>query len=431
MELAKESDVVKKFLAKCCISIVVLLCFAVSANAERKDLSAPESLTFEVENYLSKSYKNNLDKAKGVFQKLNDAKLSSHLAELASTARREKALASLNGLKGAINRYKGKDEALYKELLSVVEAIEKEVVSGTFIKFPEGASFKVDRANRQYILSWDNYEGQEVVKKTPFVGRMNLVLEASYVPMDRDGKEIMVYEYRIENRKGSESSFRELYLESKFPDSYVAGVMKNRYGRKVYTYKISKDRKLLVRAPVGYNKHIKLVHFDLAANLMTKYHPGEKMVDPYVLDEIEGALPGIVKAYVPLRDFNPHRFISSERDPEMAAEILAEKPGERTKYMYRGNTIGPVPVPDLFSADGFIDKIISYNEQAIVEGWNDRPPVIRFTKEGLSKIKADPGNKERINEFLSKLDGYYGKKQILSEAYALLKYNLEYLLSKI
>lgn len=402
-----------------------------SAHAERKELAPPVPIVFNGGDYLTKGYKNKLEKARKLFEKLNDAKLSSYLAELSNTPRQKKALSSLKGLRGGLNRYKKKDGELYKELVSIVEEIERDVKSRRFNDLRQGVSLEVDKANRQYILSWENLAGQEVVKKTPFVQRMNLIMEAAYVPGVRDGEEVMVYQYRVENRRGSEDSFVKLYLESEFPEGYVAGVMTNRYGRPAYNYMISKDRKLKVKAPYGYVNYFRFAQVDLADSMLTTYHPGVKMVDPYVLDEIEGALPGIIESYVPLRNFNPHEFISSERDPSMAADILSTHPDTRTKYMYRGNTIGPVPVPETFSKAGFIEKIISYNEQAIEEGWNDRPPVIKFTREGLTAIKSDSGNKELINEFLSKLDGYYGKKQILSEAYALLKYNLEYMLAKM
>ena len=79
----------------------------------------------------------------------------------------------------------------------------------------------------------------------------------------------------------------------------------------------------------------------------------------------------------------------------------------------------------------FMDQIISYNNQAINAGWIDKPPVIVFTKQGLDTIKNNPYDKEHINKFLAKLEEYYSKNMILSEAYVLLKYNLQYLLSKI
>ena len=50
--------------------------------------------------------------------------------------------------------------------------------------------------------------------------------------------------------------------------------------------------------------------------------------------------------------------------------------------------------------------------------------------DGLEKIKADPEDKEEITRILAGIENYKKKGEILSEAYALLRYNLEYLMKK-
>ncbi|MBI4689270.1 MAG: hypothetical protein HY754_03235 [Nitrospirae bacterium] len=129
------------------------------------------------------------------------------------------------------------------------------------------------------------------------------------------------------------------------------------------------------------------------------YHPGLRMEHPFELEEIEESLPGIIECYVPVSDieFNPHSVMSSENSPEMAGDFLSTKPDTRTKYMYSGNTIGPVPISSPFDKTKFIDQIISYNDQSIEEGWIDKQEVIDYTKAELAKIKNNLHDKNLMN----------------------------------
>lgn len=398
-----------------------------TAFADRKVLKEPEILSFDQEAQLSEDYKKALDGLRAEIKGLGDKKLIEKVEQLYKITRKKKVLATLAGIGGGLNKYKQKDPDRYDRISAVLKEVKWEVEEWRFARGRRGMDFQADKKNRRYILSWDKNGGKEVTRTVPMVPRMEVQVKAEYVSLLKDNEEVMAYRYWLENGKKSKGALVGLRLQSLFPITYV----EEKFGTLFSFHKRSETLKTTIKYPGGKANDFAFWSAIIQTGDLVEYPPGQPMEFPFELEEIEGGLPGIVECLVQVSGYNPFDSLSPvppyEDEPSMATDLFAG----RTKFMYSGNTIGPVPIPDTFNSGEFIERIISYNEQSIEEGWNDRPPVIRFTREGLEKIKSAPGNKELINDFLAKLDDYKKRKQILSEAYALLKYNLEYLLSKM
>jgi hypothetical protein len=414
------------------MSLIIAISFTCDlAYAERKNLKPPALLSFSPEEYLDKEYKRELDELKALFKEHKNDRAAGKLSELVTIVRKSKSEKGIVEIRNEIEKYKGNKE-LFNKLGKKLEKIKTMIESGKFNKNQEGVDFKIDKANRKYIVSWDE-KGKEVSKYVHMVPEMELSVEAEIVSKTEAGKKMMVYRYWIENGKHSKASFSELYLENLFPQAYILEKIKGKYGRMSRMFKKSETIMQDVSYPEGYVNYFIFFNYTISDEMLVTYKPGEKQEHPYELEEIEESLPGIVECGVSVSasEFNPSGGISAHTDPEMAVDIIRGLNLGPHRYRYRGKTIGPVPMPEAFDRGAFIDKIISYKDGSIEQGWIDKKPAIDFVNEGLLAIKSNPGDKDRIKEFIAELDEYYKKHQILSEAYALLKYNLEYLLSKM
>lgn len=389
--------------------------------AERRLLKQPGIATFNPSDFFSNQYKEDLNKLRILFEKHDDKKGLALHKSLSETIRPDKSFKMLNDLQKEIIKYNN-DPDIFEELKQIIDKMLSDVKGGRFYSGKGGVDFKIDEKNKRYVLTWMDgvippFEFEEVTKYVPMPPRMSLIIKAEFVPLTRDGKDIKIFRYWVENRKDSEDRFDELSLFNPFPFSYSTKI-------KAYEYHISetiKTRMVTTNPPDYFN----LRHSEKGGTKI--YKPGKAMDFPYEVQEMPGGLPGIIEGYIH-SSYEVSRYLSAESDPPAAWDIVGKS---FTQHMYRGKTIGPVPIPDPFEKSEFIDKIISYNEESIKEGWNDKPEVIEFTRKGLEEIKKNINNKEMINSFISRIEGYYKEEKILSEAYALLKYNLEYLMSKM
>jgi hypothetical protein len=103
----------------------------------------------------------------------------------------------------------------------------------------------------------------------------------------------------------------------------------------------------------------------------------------------------------------------------------------------RGFIIGPTAPPANFNEIAFLDTLISYKHQVFALGWIADNGVVTSLDQKLEaarpQIIADrPSAKQILEAFVNELDGLITQSgQITSEAYALLKFNAEYLISKL
>jgi len=103
--------------------------------------------------------------------------------------------------------------------------------------------------------------------------------------------------------------------------------------------------------------------------------------------------------------------------------------------VYR-KTIGPKMPPRAFPPILFIDSLISYKHQSRALGWIDNDGIMNSMDQKLENAKKqlEKGNTNAaaniVQSFINEVEAQKDK-HLSSEAYALLKYNAEYLLEKL
>ncbi|MGH2569298.1 MAG: hypothetical protein ACRDGA_13250 [Bacteroidota bacterium] len=155
------------------------------------------------------------------------------------------------------------------------------------------------------------------------------------------------------------------------------------------------------------------------------------------------SVPGIVKVYFQgnAGEFSaPFGGPSFELDQQIAQ--LQIFPANRVIR----KTVGPVLPPTPFVPLAFLDTLISYKHQAFDLGWIKNRGIIQSLNAKLENARAQLRRNNKtaarniLQSFVNEVEALWKEEnqrrdpqgvQITSEAYALLKFNAEYLLSKL
>lgn len=144
-------------------------------------------------------------------------------------------------------------------------------------------------------------------------------------------------------------------------------------------------------------------------------------------------LPGIVKGYfqgyVKMTEFK-------YEPPEAIDDALHEIAFNADKSFVSRKTLGPTAPPADFKPVSFIDYIISMKHEAFKLGWITDKGIENSLDAKLddAKKKIEQGNidtaKNILEAFLNEVEAQKDK-HLTSEAYGLLKYNVEYLIGRL
>ena len=102
----------------------------------------------------------------------------------------------------------------------------------------------------------------------------------------------------------------------------------------------------------------------------------------------------------------------------------------------RRETVVPGKLSDTFIQLNFLDTLISYKHQALSLGWIDNEDIANSLDSKLDNTKKNLASgdntaaKNILRAFIYEVEAQNGK-QLTSEAYALLKYNAEYLINRL
>ena len=100
-----------------------------------------------------------------------------------------------------------------------------------------------------------------------------------------------------------------------------------------------------------------------------------------------------------------------------------------------GKTLGPVASPDPFDSQKFLERLSSIIDESLKEGWIEDGNVAQNLKKRLESARGtvESGDKKRLESALRDLLKKVEEKDgsLLSEAYALLKYNVQYWLDQL
>jgi len=165
-----------------------------------------------------------------------------------------------------------------------------------------------------------------------------------------------------------------------------------------------------------------------------KLMPGMTM-DGFVL--MSKGLPGI-RTFIAHPYYDPNDYYPSIDDvsEEEAEQIINQVEKDYVQISFRGITIGPVAPPAIFNAVSYLDTLLSYTRQSKDLGWITNQ-IIADKYEGYFTMAQNMLQQNRITETRAKLQEVLRDVEadsgafLTSEAYALLRYNTEYLLSQI
>jgi hypothetical protein len=122
------------------------------------------------------------------------------------------------------------------------------------------------------------------------------------------------------------------------------------------------------------------------------------------------------------------------KEPSQEEEAAFKRLEDSIKV--RGLTIGPTAPPSTFSPSASIDTLISYKHQAFSFGWITNQGIANSLDQKLDNARKQlkRGNnkaaKNILEAFINEVEAQK-EKHLSSEAYALLKFNAEYLISRL
>ncbi|MEX1277268.1 MAG: hypothetical protein WEB62_10335 [Bacteroidota bacterium] len=161
--------------------------------------------------------------------------------------------------------------------------------------------------------------------------------------------------------------------------------------------------------------------------------PGETVSALVVMSR---GLPGIRK-FVVRPDFNEDLLFPNIEDTTSTL-TFAQMDSIREAGNFYGMTVGPSAPPMSFSPLAWVDTLISYKHRAFALGWIKNQGIVQSLDAKLENAKAQlqRGNKTSARNILqtviNEVEALNDQgNQLTSEAYALLKYNAEFLLSKL
>jgi hypothetical protein len=149
-------------------------------------------------------------------------------------------------------------------------------------------------------------------------------------------------------------------------------------------------------------------------------------------------LPGLrAVAVEPLLDVQALDVKLPEDDsPGEIQAYIARVTSIRTAASFHATTVGPTAPPANFIPENFLQTVISYKEQAIKQGWIKDQGIGISLDAKLNAAQAALARGDNntaanvLNALLNEVAAQAGK-QLSSEAVALLKFNTQYLISKI
>ncbi len=132
------------------------------------------------------------------------------------------------------------------------------------------------------------------------------------------------------------------------------------------------------------------------------------------------------------------KWMFTQEEEDSLIEIGYTEGSIRALYenFFKGTTIIRHSPPEPFVVTSFLDTLISYKHQSRALGWIDNDGIVNSLDKKLENAKQQlqKGNttsaKNIIQAFINEVEAQKDK-HLTSEAYALLKYNAEYLLEKL
>ena len=274
-----------------------------------------------------------------------------------------------------------------------------------------------DKETGDYFYRWKGAKGESFTMKLEPTTKIDIVVIGNIVEIDKNK---FRYSYSLNNLKTSKQRLWVFLLETKEPVNNIT------------------------KPDKGWDAtNLLLRHYGLGIsgiNWGNSLHDiyGTKTVEPGQLVRgfsfVTEGLPDIVKCFAKGYAPGPKVPDGAGGVPEEVGESIHEF---CTKFqLVSGKTIGPVAISDSFIAEEFVENIISLLAQSFELGWIEQKKIYEDIegKLGLIKNAVVQNNTVEAKKLLSALLGYIESEKdalLLPEAYALLKFNTQYLLNHL
>jgi hypothetical protein len=171
-------------------------------------------------------------------------------------------------------------------------------------------------------------------------------------------------------------------------------------------------------------------------------------VDGFILSS--KGVPAI-RRFVALPQFEINDYYPSADEVSNPDSLADQISKDRDAINYHGVTLGPTAPPIDFVATTWCDTLLSYTRQSVSLGWlkntrdndcdlDEKPEdgVANNFEKRLTKVRTEPTDgdtlkaSKELEKFIKKVERVSKRNEVMtSEAYALLKYNAEYLVGRI
>lgn len=265
-----------------------------------------------------------------------------------------------------------------------------------------------DERTGNFLFRWTGRDGQRKTIVYEPANKLDAVVEvgAVHIPEDNGFR----YSYILTNLPSSTRKLQSLYLETQAPVRDAKAPDNSWYSRPLTPY-----LKGVFKVSAGWGWSDTLW---ARAGLL----PGEKVEG---MSFLSPGLPGIVRCFV--RNYRDAKGVGEEM-PEELVDAIAQMNWE----IPQGVTVGPVEPPQRLQPAAFARKILEMLEVSVEQGWIESPNVAQVMRVLLGNAAAafDRGELERASDLLESLLKQVeeeNEQTLLSEAYALLKFNVEFL----
>lgn len=163
-----------------------------------------------------------------------------------------------------------------------------------------------------------------------------------------------------------------------------------------------------------------------------EFKPGSKVKGITLMSK---GLPGI-RSFVVIPDFNIYEFFPDQNDTATTNIYVPPIDSVREAINYRGITIGPSSIPILFVPEVFLDTLSSYTIQSRALNWiKNRITANRYLGYFASaKLKLHSNKISDVSSILNTVlfqANADSTINLTSKAYALIRYNTEYLIAHL
>lgn len=284
--------------------------------------------------------------------------------------------------------------------------------TGTPLVYDVEGEITYDRRSGNFLLTWTGKRGNRltVVYESPL--KVDAIISAA-VAYDVEAS-LCRYTYSVRVLPSSQQKLRALYVETRAPVQQLRSPDSS-----WVSFPLSDHQKENLRIAGGRQ-------WSQTREGRVGLPPGASASG---FSYVSSGLPSLVRCYV--RGRTSLKYVGEEIPEELLVAV-----GKADWTIPQGVTVGPESFPEPFRAIPLLEKIEGYVATSLENGWIESIQVAEQIHKSLEQLRQTIKSGERkrtdriLRELLARIETEKDKT-LLSEAYALLRFNLEYLQQKL